>query len=255
MNTNQSPTSAVTSPPPSLIGTKELLRTSIHLFRKNIKLFTSIAGILMLLSIAMGYAQLSFGIFGRIVTYYRVEPEFLSLFKTSIIFLELFLIFMWLVAYAWFSGSLTIAVREVASGKVTTLKKTLEDGWSIKWSFLFVTTLFSLVIGGGMILLVIPGIIFFTWYFLCTYTLVCENLKGWAALSRSRELVRGHWWGVAIRLLLLCCILGGIIIIISFIPFLGKVMNVLFYQFIALPFSTIYFFVLYKNLLPLLGKR
>lgn len=248
MNTNQPSSTATISPRSSLVSINELLTSSTNLFKKNIKLFTGIAGILMLLSITIGFAQAALVILWGMVASYKIETALIPLLKASIIFLQLFLISIGLVAYAWLSGSLTIAVSKITSGKATTIKKALEDGWLIKWSFLLVTVLFGLVIGAGMVLLIIPGIIFFMWYFLCTYTLVCKNLKGWAALSRSKELVRGHWWRVAIRVLLLCAILGGISLIISFIPFFGEFMNVLFYQFIALPFSTICFFNLYKNL-------
>lgn len=262
MNTNQA----------SLIGIITLLRSSIYLFKNNARLFIGIPGILLLINIAMGSAQVSLGILGGVATHSNIETDSLSLLKASTTFLGLFLIFMWLVAYAWFSGSLIIAVREIASGKITTIKKALEDGWLIKWSFLFVIFLVTFLVicvglmlliingiifqqfigmGGGiysllMILLIIPGSIF--WYSLCTYVLVCEDLKGWTTLSRSWKLVRGHWWGVTIRVLFLCAILGGISLIISFIPLFGKVMVVPFYQLIVLPFSTIYFFILYKNL-------
>lgn len=233
---------------PSLTDTITLLKSSIYLFKRNMRLFICIAGILLLLNIALMCGVASLGILGGMIKSYGIETGIFSLLKASLIFLEVFLIFIWLVAYAWFSGSLTIAVREIASGRTTTIKNTLKDGWIIKWSFLLVTILFGLVIVGGMILLIIPGIVFFTWYFLCTYVLVCENLKGRAALSRSRELVRGYWWGVANRVSALCAILIGISFIIAFMPYFGNVMNVLFYQFITLPFSTIYFLILYKNL-------
>lgn len=257
---------------PSLISIITLLKSSINLLKSNIRLFTGLAGIFLLLNIAVGYALVSLGILGEAVTHYDgIETGFLSLIEASTIFLKLFLIFMGLVAYAWFSGSLTIAVREIVSGKVITIKEALKDGWIIKWSFLFVIFLVTLLVISGvmillgiipsifhqfigwgagiykllMFLLIIPGGIF--WYFLCTYALVCENLKGTATLSRGGKLVRGHWWSVTIRVMPSCVILGSISFIISIIPFFGKVMNVLFYL-IALPFITIYFFILYKNL-------
>ncbi|MGR3311486.1 MAG: hypothetical protein ACUZ77_12035 [Candidatus Brocadiales bacterium] len=238
MNTNQAP----------LIGIITHLRSSIYLFKNNVRLLIGIPGILLLVNIAMGFALVSLGILGGVATHSNIETDSLSLLKASTTFLGLFLIFMWLVAYAWVSGSLIIAVRETASGKVTTIKDALQDGWLIKWSFLLVTILFGLVIVGGMILLIIPGIIFFTWYFLCYYVLVCENITGRAALSRSRELVRGYWWSVTTRVVFLFVMVGGISFIISFIPFFGGILHILFYYLIELPFSTIYFFILYKNL-------
>lgn len=250
MNTNQAPSSATISPSPSLIGIKELLRRSIYLFKNNVRLFFGVAGILIPVRIGAGVALY---IVANIV-YHRIEAGFLSLFEVLIIFLGLFLTLVCLVVYTWFRGSLTIAVREIGSEKAITIKEVLKDGWRIKWSFLLVTILFGLAVIGGAALLIIPGIIFFIWYLFYPYVLVCENLRGRAVLSRSRELVRGYWWGVTIRVLLLFAMVGGIGFIISFIPFIPsipfseRVMKTLFYQFIALPFSTIYFFILYENL-------
>lgn len=257
MNTNQPSTSAIISPLPSLIGTKELLRISTNLYWSNIWLLIGVAGVFLPLRIGVGVASY---ILGGIV-YSRSVGGFLSPPDVLLIVLELFLIFVWIVIFAWFRGSLTIAASEIGSGGVTTLKKALKDGWLIKWSFLFVMILFGLAVIGGMILLIIPGIIFIIWYFFHPYVLVCENLKGRAVLSRSRELVRGYWWGVTIHVLVLFAMVGGIALIISFIipssensvPSFERFVKTLFYQLVALPFSTIYFFILYKNLKTIKG--
>jgi len=60
----------------------------------------------------------------------------------------------------------------------------------------------GLVIYGGMIIIV-PGIFFAIALSFVSYVILTENVRGFAALQRSRELVRGYWWAVLGRVLLL----------------------------------------------------
>jgi hypothetical protein len=52
----------------------------------------------------------------------------------------------------------------------------------------------------GVILLVLPGIVFYTWFALAAPVVKIERLGVRAALRRSRELVRGNFWQVPILL-------------------------------------------------------
>lgn len=62
---------------------------------------------------------------------------------------------------------------------------------------LVVTSLLAgLGILGGMILLVIPGLVLATWWFVAAPVVMLENKSGSSALGRSRDLVRGNGWTV-----------------------------------------------------------
>jgi hypothetical protein len=54
----------------------------------------------------------------------------------------------------------------------------------------------GIIIGFGMLLLVIPGLIFFTWYALVAQVVVVENRGGGDALARSKQLTEGYRWRV-----------------------------------------------------------
>ena len=58
-----------------------------------------------------------------------------------------------------------------------------------------------LAILSGVILLVIPGIIFSIWFAFSTHAVILDNKKGTQALSYSKQLVRGRWGAVLWRLL------------------------------------------------------
>ena len=59
-----------------------------------------------------------------------------------------------------------------------------------------IDALFSLGAGVGLLLLVVPGIVFFAWYALAAPLVELEGHGVRASFARSRSLVRGHFWTV-----------------------------------------------------------
>ena len=58
----------------------------------------------------------------------------------------------------------------------------------------------------GLILLIIPGLILYTIWFVSVAACVVERTGAWASMRRSRELTKGHRWkvfGIVLLLLLL----------------------------------------------------
>jgi hypothetical protein len=61
----------------------------------------------------------------------------------------------------------------------------------------------SFAVLGGALLLVIPGICLTVMWSVCVPVIVIERTGPLAALGRSRQLIRGHGWGVFGRLVAL----------------------------------------------------
>jgi hypothetical protein len=61
---------------------------------------------------------------------------------------------------------------------------------------LAIDLLFVAVVVGGFIALIVPGVIFFTWFVLAAPVAEIEDLRIRTAFSRSRGLVRGSFWRV-----------------------------------------------------------
>jgi hypothetical protein len=64
------------------------------------------------------------------------------------------------------------------------------------WRLIAIDLLFAFVIVIGLVLLVVPGIVFFTWFALAGPVVELEHTGVRAAFARSRNLVRGHFWQV-----------------------------------------------------------
>ena len=69
--------------------------------------------------------------------------------------------------------------------------------------YLWVSVLIGLIVLGGFILLIIPGIIFAFWYCFSPYALILENKRGMEALRTSKGYVKGNIGKIFSRYVLL----------------------------------------------------
>ncbi len=120
---------------------------------------------------------------------------------------------------------------------------------------LWISILVGLATIGGLILLIIPGIIFAIWFSLTTQAVLFEDKRGVQALKQSREYVRGRWWAVfgRIILLILVMILAAIIVaaIASILSAIvgprADALNDLVSIFILTPIVTMFSYHLYRS--------
>ena len=59
-----------------------------------------------------------------------------------------------------------------------------------------VDLVFGAIVAAGLIAFIVPGVILFTWFALAGPVVELEGAGIWAALKRSRRLVRGRFWKV-----------------------------------------------------------
>lgn len=78
-------------------------------------------------------------------------------------------------------------------------------GWARKhfWRLIWLYVLTFLVVWGGLVLLIIPGIIVGVYIYFSQYILAVEEVGGMSALYRSRELVAGNWSKIFGRLVII----------------------------------------------------
>jgi len=84
------------------------------------------------------------------------------------------------------------------------------------WPIIYTSILVMLVVLGGTILLIIPGVIFSIWFVFSYYTVIFEDKKGREALKASRALVAGRWWGILWRLIVPGIFFGLLAAILSY---------------------------------------
>jgi len=94
----------------------------------------------------------------------------------------------------WLSAAGLIQTYSISVNTAPVIKQLLSQGWRLTWKVFFTSALEILAIIGGLILLVVPGLIFAIWFTFTISVVVAENLSGSAALSRSKQLVKGRFW-------------------------------------------------------------
>lgn len=124
-------------------------------------------------------------------------------------------------------------------------------GWF--WPFVWLTILEVLAIVGASFMLIIPGIwMAFTLSFMA-YVFVIERRHGLDALRQSKDYIKGYWWAVVGRSLLLCLlyVIAAMIIEVPFVVIGGNTTGNIVSMALALffiPFAMIYHYFIFKNL-------
>ena len=126
---------------------------------------------------------------------------------------------------------------------------------------LFLTLLSTLAVLAGLVLCVIPGIYLSVAFALDVPVLFLEDKSATQALSRSRQLVEGHWWrtlGLLIVSSLLAGVVAGILSAIftipaalidsTFVAFLLRAIGTLVATLITTPISAAIALVMYMDL-------
>jgi hypothetical protein len=116
-----------------------------------------------------------------------------------------------LVANAFYTGMVVEAVRDMRDGK---RDHGIGDLFGAAAPFIVPLILAGIVFAIGfvigLILIVIPGLIFATWFCLFAPAIVVERQGVFGALQRSRDLVRGNAWRVFGVVLVVVVVVGVI---------------------------------------------
>lgn len=86
----------------------------------------------------------------------------------------------------------TILILASCKGQKTTLKAALQRSPHFALSFIVLGILTVLAVLGGLLLLIVPGIIFLAWFSMAAYVLVEEDISAIESMKRSKQLVKGR---------------------------------------------------------------
>ena len=177
----------------------------------------------------------------------------LGMFTLSAIFSLLRLVFLIFMPLA-----LLATLEEVHHGRHLDVNKAYNKAFSHGIAYLFVILLTMIVVFGGTLLFIIPGIIASIYLTFVLFTFFFEGKRGIDALVTSAWYVRNIWWDIVARKLILgffvaaagfifLLIVGGIALTAGF----GiSVVSFLFNLFIFLgvvPFAVCFAYALYKD--------
>ena len=105
-------------------------------------------------------------------------------------------------------------LKRIESGqrKARVLNEAIEiyrDAIVLVPSFYWILLLQLIAVGVGFVLLVIPGLLALVWLCFAEYALVFDHRRSWPALFHSRDLIRGRFFKVAVRILIFSAFWSG----------------------------------------------
>jgi len=123
-----------------------------------------------------------------------------------------------------FSTAVIVSSYRSLGDQKPNLKESIKVGWRTFWPVLWVAILRGLVVLGGLILLVVPGIIWALRYSLAVQVAAIEGKTGLSALHRSKDLTRGKLLETFINFGVIGAIFGygtWLVIVVTWVVFMG----------------------------------
>ncbi len=181
----------------------DLLTRTYHLYKKHLWLY-------------LGYAAWLLVPFAAFVVL-RLSPDHLATTAAEVVasILEIFLAIWITVIYI----KITTAI---ARRKPLDLQKVQRDAFNLITSSVRIILLQLVIFLGGLILLIIPGLVFAIWFAFSQQALVIDGKKDLDALSTSKELLKGQFFRVLWRLLL-----GPVAIAFVYSALVGSVITII----------------------------
>lgn len=217
-------------------GIGKILSESFSIYKQRIGTFVGIMAVPALLSAAW------------VITTSLPKQSYIGSFPAAGIGLLFFILSFFV--QVWGSIALVYAIkdREEKIGAVAAYGR----AWKMILPYIWVTILTSLIVMGGMILFIVPGIIFSIWFSMTAFVLINENVRGMNALSKSKAYARGKWIDLFIRYLALALVCIGILIVERILfAFLHDTLSLaaqnIVNSLLIAPVTTAYLFLTYRH--------
>ncbi len=223
------------------MGIGEILDVGIDLFKKNIKKLYMIT--------FLGYLPFAAIIIIAVAAAAVIgvdESGFMIVF--GLIILILFIPAV--IGLVAMQGALFKACDDSLAGREIVVKEGLRFGLKRFFPYFVALLLSGLATAFGYLLLIVPGILFQTWFFLISPVVFLEDTGYASALGRSRELVKGYFWRtfgfIVVMGLLGFAMIGALSQVISIIPVIGPIAGV-FMQIAIMPLQAVATTLYYYN--------
>ncbi len=185
----------------------DIIVESFKLYKNNFKRFF----VFMLLTFIPGGLII---ISKFLLTYFFPITSFGAIGISFLVFLFVALIFS-LIAF-WFNITFIRVIAQTYTGTtIGTLGSELGSAKKVFWPAIGVTLLTALAVLGGMILLIIPGIIFMLWFAFSYVFVAVEHTGVMEGMHKSKALVDGRWWKVLLRIMIPGTIFGILAYVIT----------------------------------------
>jgi hypothetical protein len=235
--------------PPKALG--EILTAAFNIYKANAsKLLLIVALVVVPLSFVSAlfsgvvFAGTKHQVFGSNI---EVTDRSFGLFVAAALVTAVISV---IISAALQAAILRAAVRATIGDPVDP-EESYRYGFKRLGSVILVSVLVGLAVAGGLILLIIPGIIFLVLFSVSVPVLIVEDRRGRAAMSRSWHLAKGHFWhafGVIVVAAIITGLVGGAIGAIGGSAWFARWIFTAIAQILTAPFSALVSVLLYLDL-------
>lgn len=211
----------------------KLIKKSVTIFfeKKNFIFFLKIYAVL-----------LPFVIFSIAQTYFLKSSDISKIPWLSIALSITGILYFLASLLVWAAG--VEAIKRILSNEKLSFKAVFSSSLKKLLPLIALSIILFLIVGGGFVLLIIPGIVFLVWFFFSKFLLIDQGLKIGKALSKSKQIIKGKFWSVFWNLLVFGVFTIGVGLVLGFVPYgIGSVINELLGALFILPS-----FLLYRDL-------
>jgi hypothetical protein len=196
---------AATAPRP--MRPTEVLGSAFGLYRRHWRTLLAIVAVAAPLAVSIPSTRALPGQGGeyQVVVHHRVVATAGSWADTAVVTLAML---AGVLGFAVVLGAVTRAAAAAVAGEDLGVRRSYRFGAGQVWPLLLVVVLTWLLTMLGVLLLVVPGIVVGVLLAVSVPAQVVEGRRALQALSRSWELVSGHWWHTFGTILLTWLLLG-----------------------------------------------
>lgn len=180
------------------IGAMDLISQAWHLYRKNFDTFLPpmvILALFAVLGVAIDTLQ------------YPFKPT-----------IDVIVMVLLLLASIWLNVVFIKITDKVLSGEKVDINLIYKESYARSPRYFWVEVVYTLIVLGGSILLIVPGLIFATWFFFSRVIVILgdRSKKINEILTESKELFRGRFGNTLWRLIAPQLFFSFILMVISF---------------------------------------
>jgi len=192
-----------------LISITDIIVESWRLYKENFKHFFMYVLLMFIPTVFLLIAKF-------LLTYFVPSHSWGVIGSTFLIFAMLAIVFA--VFAFWFKLAFVRVIAKRYTGQMAdTIGKELSQSKKVFWPAVGVSILTALAVLGGMLLLIVPGIIFMLWFAFSYLVVAIDESSVMDGMHKSKALVDGRWWAVLGRLFVPSLVFGILAMIISWI--------------------------------------
>lgn len=197
-------------------GPIEYIKEAFRIYTKkeNFIFFAKIMAVLTIISTVISYSH-------TYVSQFVLSPEPVR-FNFDNIPLTILFVLIALFSFIFYFYSLSTSYVSILNIE-TNEKGIFQLGYKKMWRLFLISMVIGLIIFGGMVLLIVPAVIFGVWYSFSLFLVMDKTLSIKESLKQSKAMVKGKFWKVLGRNLVFG--LFGFLIgfVFGLIPYAGSI--------------------------------